>query len=110
MNSAIVVAGESRISFNRLAELNAVDANYAVAGLWHGEGQYSYAYAKYWNYNYSTGNTGDNTQPGVNGATLSGGLILKVEPKQLSDASVQIEGIMPGKAEYIGPAGAAAGY
>lgn len=111
--------GLAKLSFDALRNLAANHSNetyrdhYMVSAAWTGAIQYAPQYALFWNYNYSNQDTTaepEQDHKGYSGNTLTSTVRLIVNPKPLSDESVQIESVTPSSAQYIGEAGLEKGY
>lgn len=108
-NTATATSGISRstlggsIPANQPAE-GSTDI-YLVSATWTGANQYAAAYADYWIYEPDSGSA-----PGFSDNILTGGATMTITPKEISDSAVVLEEAMPTTAEWIGQAGANAGY
>lgn len=111
--------GTAEIEFTHIKTLqaNVEQGWYSVTASWAGTAQYAPQYAKYWNYNYIDPNTEDEneqaertTYAGYVGSSLTSGLELTVEKRDLDDSSITVGAMTPDKAEYIGEKGLEQGY
>lgn len=111
--------GIAEIAFTHIKTLqaNMEQGWYSITASWAGTAQYAPQYAKYWNYNYIDPNTEDSveqaqrsTYAGYVGNSLTSGLELTVEKRNLADNSITVEAMTPDKAEYIGEKGLEQGY
>ena len=94
------------VDFDSLCSLDANTANnyYVISVAWAGVDQYRSEYESYWD---ASGQ--DSSEMNSEGSII-GTSRLQIDPKALTSADVQVGTISPTQAEYIGPAGAAAGY
>ena len=91
------------------------DTFYLGSAVWTGAGQYAPAYAKQWMYKSEKPQQGEKPLPEepygyMSGGAVSGGIMLSVDGKPLSDDSVTLADLTSTQGEWIGPAGSSSGY